>query len=144
MENLTSYVNAKIYNYNVGVKSELLKRFREINEHDRMQLFGFKKENEVFSNIREGTIDEETMDMILTWYEKEYISPFWSGDILKDQSDDSQWIVTCIYTDGSIDLISASGAIVRENTGTMKTDYIKIGTLNVTIEPEITLETLLK
>ena len=144
MKNLTTYPGAKTYQSGTGITTALLTRFREINEHDRNQMFGFKKESDLFSAVKEGKITEDEVDMFLTWYEKEYVSPFWTADILKDFDDDSEWIVTCIYTDGSIDLISREGKVQRENTGTMGTTYEKIGTLDAIVEKPITLDSLLK
>ena len=144
MKNLTTYPGAKTYQSGTGITTELLTRFREINEYDRNQMFGFKKESDLFKEVKEGKLTEDEIDMYLTWYEKEYVSPFWNGDILKDNSDDSEWIVTCIYTDGSIDLIPKEGKIQRKNTGTIGTDYEKIGSLEVIIEKNITISSLLR
>lgn len=143
MSNTTNINKGKTYNNGTGIKSDLLKRFKAINEYDRYQLLGVKKESDLFSAVRKGELDEDTIDLFLTWYEKEYVSPFWTGDILKEVDTDSEWIVTCIYTDGSIDLIPAKGTIRRENIGTMGNEFIKVGSLEVIMEHDVCLETLL-
>ena len=136
-------MNNTTYSKGAGIRTDLVKRFRAINECDRGHLLGVNKESELFTAVRNGELDEETIELFLTWFEKEYIIPFWTGDILKDTDDDSEWIVTCIYTDGSIDLISSNGNIKRENTGTMGNEYIKVGFLEVIMEPTATLKSLL-
>lgn len=117
-------------------KRTLFDRFLDINEDDRKILFGFTKESDLRKTLNEKKLTMDYLHKTVEWFENEYMSPFWTGDIIQD-TNQKNWIVTCIYTDNSIDLISAEGEIRRKNTGTLTTEYIKIGKLEKIYEEEV-------
>lgn len=114
---------------------KLIDRFKAVNEEDRIIMFGFKTENELRSSMLKEEISSEEIIELLEWFENTYMIPFWTGDILSNETDGSVWIVTCVYTDGSIDLISAEGKVKRKNVGTLRNDYICNGQLEKITEP---------
>lgn len=144
MNNVVKYVNSTMqYSGGVGIRTSLLKRFKNINDHDKKEIFGFSKEGELFTAFRKNEINEEDLESLLDWYENDYICPFWTGCILKDVNN-QEWIVTCVYTDNSIDLISREDEIQRTTIGSLGSSYVKIGSLEVIVEPDVTIEDLLK
>ena len=97
-----------------------------INREDRKKLFGFTTEKEMISAINDGMTSYDSIIKTLQWYEDVYDVPYWIGDILEDK-DKNQWIVTCVYTDNSIDLITRFGDVKRKNCGTISNFFTKIG-----------------
>ena len=123
---------------------KLIDRYKDINEDDRKILFGFSTESDLRSFMfKENVTCDEIMELI-DWFKNEYMVPFWTGDVITKETDGTKWIVTCVYTDGSIDLISAEGKIERRNIGTLRNDYISDGQLEKIIEPEVNFADLLR
>ena len=123
---------------------KLIDSYKDINEDDRKVLFGFSTEADLRSFMfKEEVTCDEIMEVI-NWFKNEYMIPFWIGDVIMNETNGSRWIVTCVYTDGSIDLISAEGKVERKNIGTLRNDYISDGQLEKIIEPEVNFADLLR
>lgn len=107
---------------------ETVDKILAINRNDRKKLFGFTTEKEMIQAIKDNITTVMDIKKVLKWYEEEYKFPFWTGDIVKDK-DDEKWIITCVYTDNSIDLISESKVIKRKNCGMLSSNLVKVGKL---------------
>ena len=108
---------------------ETVDKILAINRDDRKKLFGFTTEKEMITAIKDGNTTDDIVRATLKWYEEDYNIPVWTGNILKD-TDGNQWIVTCVYTDNSVDLISRTGEIKRKNCGAISNKFEVIGKLD--------------
>lgn len=98
---------------------------KEINNSDLIKMFN----SSVVSFIK--TRPQEEVEKKLTEY-WEYELPVTFGDIV--EINNVTYVVTCIYTDNSVDLLTCGTDIKKKNIGLYGVDVKKVGTLQCIVE----------
>ena len=105
--------------------NEIKSRLNNICEDDLKTMFQTSFASSIITNATSYTRMVQIMETINEY--NKYQIPCWIGDIIL--YDKQTWIVTCVYTDNSVDLLSKSEKIKKINTGLYLKNFAVIGQL---------------